>query len=550
MAESSGFEQFDLFGNVLPSSLTVEETATKLGVSSATIRNWLKTDYLKPAGRGRVDIRSITNFQAEILGKAKLTQRANKSFKDSHDHKSIQEHITSQIRMLGRCLEQLGQEYEESLSDAYRNKEGIYYTPWDTVVDLLGDSTPGTHESTFCDPCCGSGNFVIRAIDLGFRPENIYAYDVDPVAIELTKSRLYRKTGFESPNIRVLDFLEYTSNAPLRFDYIYTNPPWGKKIPRESRVRLGMLYGAGTSIDTCALFFFACLRCLKEDGILGLLLPESFFNIAGFEDARKKALSLSITRLIEYGRIFSGLLTKAQGIVIQNKSAANTSTIECRNAQAAFIRDRESFKSNPKSILNLNCDEHDARVLSYLFSLPYITLEGKADWGLGIVTGNNAKFVRKTHDVDCIPVFRGSDLIDGRLKRATSFMPSDLSLYQQVAPVNIYLAKEKLIYKFISSRLSFVYDDQQRFVLNSANIVIPRGSFPVPMKLMAELFSSDFMNWVFDKVFCTHKILRKDIERLPIYSQFLTTMVEFNEQAYLASLSLFKTNDGTYRIKE
>jgi site-specific DNA-methyltransferase (adenine-specific) len=104
MDETVSHEQFDLFGNVLPSSLTVEEAATRLGVSSATIRNWLKTDYLKPAGRGRVDIRSITYLQAEILGKAKLTQRANKSFKDSHDHKSIQEYITSQIRNLGRCL--------------------------------------------------------------------------------------------------------------------------------------------------------------------------------------------------------------------------------------------------------------------------------------------------------------------------------------------------------------------------------------------------------------------------------------------------------------
>ncbi|MCT0216073.1 N-6 DNA methylase [Synechococcus sp. CS-1330] len=549
MTGPTDYGQYNLFENVLPSSLGLEEAGKKLGVSTATIRNWLKTGYLKSAGRGRFEIQSLAGFQADILGKAKLTQRANKSLKDSHNHNELQEYIINECLQGERCVDKLAQEYEEALSNAYRNKEGVYYTPVDVASDLLRSSLLANQMSTFCDPCCGSGNFVIRALDLGIRPENIYAYDVDPVAVELTKSRLYRRTGFESPNIRSLDFLEYALNAPLMFDCIFTNPPWGKKISRETRMSLGEKYGAGSSIDTCALFFFACLKCLNNDGTLGLLLPEAFFNIAAFEDARKKALSLSIIRLIEYGRVFNGLLTKAQGIVIEKKSAEKTSVIECCNAEIAFIRDKKSFESNPKSILNLNCDEHDSEILSYLFSLPHVTLEEQADWGLGIVTGNNKKFIRNKNDDNCIPVFRGSDLIEGIFRKPSNFIPKDLSLYQQVAPVTLYLAKKKLIYKFISSKLSFAYDDQQRYVLNSANIVIPHDTFPVPMKLMAQLLNSDFMNWIFNRVFCTHKVLRKDIERLPIYSQKLENMVEFDEEAYLDSLSLVKIKDGTYRIK-
>lgn len=543
------FDQFELFGNDLPSSLRVDEAAARLGVSGATIRNWLKTDFLRSAGRGRVDFQSLVDIQTDMIGKAKLTHRANKSHKDSHPHEELKELIISHCISGERCPDQLAKEYEEALSNAYRNKEGVYYTPQDTVSDLLEGSILATQSSTFCDPCCGSGNFILKALEMGIRPDNIYGYDIDPVAVELTKARIYKRTGFDSPNIRKIDFLEFAAKPSLKFDYIFTNPPWGKKIPRDRRLALGARYGAGNSVDTCALFLYACLRCLNTDGCLGLLLPEAFFNIACFEDARKTALSLSITRLIDYGRIFPGLMTKAQAIIVENKSQDLSDHVECRNTKTAFLRKKKSFKSNPKAILNINCDEYDAEVISYLFSLPHDTLEGRAKWGLGIVTGNNNKFTKDQLQDGYIPVLKGSDLTQSGPREPSCFIPSDLTLYQQVAPVDIYLSKKKMIYKFISSRLLFICDDKQRFVLNSANVVIPDETFPVPMELMAKLLSGDFMNWIFNRVFCTHKVLRKDIEKLPIYSNLLVGMAEYDEHAYLRGLSLVRQKNGTYRVK-
>jgi site-specific DNA-methyltransferase (adenine-specific) len=261
------------------------------------------------------------------------------------------------------------------------------------------------------------------------------------------------------------------------------------------------------------------------------------------------ALSLSIVRLIDYGRIFPGLMTKAQAIIVENNSQDPNDHVECRNAKSAFSRKKKSFKSNPKAILNLNCDERDAEVVSYLFSLPHDTLEGQATWGIGIVTGNNSKFSKNRPHDDYIPVLKGSDITQYGPRDPSCFIPSDLTLYQQVAPADIYLAKKKMIYKFISSKLLFICDDKQRFVLNSANVVIPDESFPVPMELMAQLLSGDFMNWIFNRVFCTHKVLRKDIEKLPIYSHLLAGMAEYDEQAYLSGLSLVRQKNGTYRVK-
>ncbi len=550
MKKVINLEQRNLFGELLPPTIAIEESANRLGVSTATIRNWIKTKYLEQAGKGKVTLESLERFQEEVSGKEKLNQRANKSLKDTHDHEKTTAIFFAKISASDNVNEEIGIEYEESLSDSYRNKEGIYYTPSKIVIDLFSTRVEEMSDYTFCDPCCGSGNFVVRAIELGFKPEHIYGYDVDPIAVEITKARIYKLTGYKSKNIQVANFFEMASGKDAaKFDCIYTNPPWGKKIAKEERAFIGSMLGAGTSVDTCSLFFFTCIRSLKENGELGLLLPEAFFNIATFEDARMKALQLSIERLIDYGKAFKGLVTKAQAIVLRNIVSKHASEISCEVNGATCKRSIDSFRYNPKSILNFYSDDEDAATLQHLLSIPYITLYSKASWGLGIVTGNNNKFIRPTRERDCIPAYKGSDIQPTGLKKCSSFIPSDMTLYQQVAPLRLYQAKEKLVYKFISSKLCFFYDDEQRFFLNSANILIPDESFPVSTKIVAELLSSDFMNWVFSRIFNTHKILRGDLESLPIHGQFLKDATKFDEKSYLTKLSIAKGENGTYRIK-
>ncbi len=545
-------KQLNLFEGLSSSTITIKESANRLGVSIATIRNWIKTKYLEEIEKGKITLESLEKFEEEVSGRDKLNKRANKSLKDAHDHEKISSIFLNRISSSASLSEKIGIEYEASLSDSYRNKEGIYYTPSDIVCDLFSVPEVEKQCATFCDPCCGSGNFVIRALELGFKPENIYGYDVDPVAVKMTKARIYKATNYKSDKIIVADFLEKaTQKENKKFDFIYTNPPWGKKIEKKTKDKIGSILGAGGSLDTSALFFFACIKCLNDNGRLGLLLPESFFNISTFESARNKALTLSIERLINYGKIFKGLVTSAQAIVLRNKVKDASSFILCENVGNVCKRTLESFKYNPKSILNIYCNDIDSITLQYIMSIKYITLKNNALWGLGIVTGNNKKFIKSSPENGYIPVFKGADIQPGFLREAKSFIPADMSLYQQVAPLQLYKAKKKLIYKFISSNLCFFYDDKQRFILNSANMLIPKESFPVSTKILGELLSSEFMNWFFSRVFKTHKILRGDLELLPIHSQFLQNISKFDEEKYIEKLNLVKdSSNGTYRIKK
>lgn len=540
--------QINIFGEVETSGLTIEQAAKIANVSIATIRNWIKTGYLIQSGKGVISQESLEKFIVEVAGKEKLNSRANKLLKDKHNNKEVAERVRVLIKKFKG--EKIGIEYENSLSESYRNKEGIFYTPSWIVKDLF-ENIKFNKNSRFLDPCCGSGNFIIEAIKQGVAPENVWGFDTDENAVLITKQRIKDEFGYETENIRVGDFLQEAiklNEENKRFDLIFTNPPWGKKIEKTTKEMFAALYGCGNSLDTTALFLGASLWLLKPNGFLGFLIQEAFFNIATFEDIRKKVLSKKILRFIDYGKAFKGLMTKAQAIVMENETPNPIETIECCLEGEKFSRTLESFIDNPKSIFNFWTNETEAEVIKQLYSIPHITLKNKAIWGLGIVTGNNDRFCIDKPQEGYIPIFRGSDITKAGLKEPSTFILNDFSNFQQVAPLEMYLAKEKLIYKFISSDLCFFYDTQQRFILNSANLLIPIN-LEITAEQLTNLLNSEIINWLFKKLFSTHKVLRGDLELFPIHVGYFSNRKEFTETDYLNYLQIIKTNDGTYRVK-
>ena len=84
-----------------------------------------------------------------------------------------------------------------------------------------------------------------------------------------------------------------------------------------------------------------------------------------------------------------------------------------------------------------------------------MTLKNNAHFALGIVTGNNKEKLHPKQEKNTIPIFRGSDILKDGLKAPSQFINAGLKDCQQVAPLSLYQAREKIVYKFISSKLVF-----------------------------------------------------------------------------------------------
>lgn len=534
--------------------ISIEEAAKSINVSSASIRNWIKTGYLSLDRKNMVSVASLESFKDNVAGSDKLVSRANKSLKDNHDHSDLSESFNTLIKNKDIDSSKLGEKYEQLLSNSHRNKEGVYYTP-NTIAKRFFKNLPqDCSKLTFYDPCCGSGNFLIAALEKGFEPENIYGLDIDPIAVEITKRRIADITGYIPKNIICGDFLdEENQKNNVSYDVIITNPPWGKKIDKVRKDQLAKFLHTGLSKDTSSLFLFACLNKLKSSGILGLLLQDAFFNINTFKDARKKALSFEVKELIDFEKPFKGLLTKAKGITLEKnifKTDKSNNLILCETKSRLHFREQGSFITNPKSIFNFACTQNDSEVIEHLFKTDHKFLAGNADFGLGIVTGNNKKHCEPSQRNGLVAAYKGSEIHKDKLDQATCYISKDFSKYQQVAPLSLFLAKEKLIYRFISSNLVFFHDKNQSFILNSANMIVLRERFPISTKQLSELLNSKIINWLFKTLFDTHKILRADIESLPIHVKYYDFYPEFSEQDYLTYLGIEEVSSGSYRIKK
>ena len=521
--------------------ISLKYAAEQLNVSVVSIHNWIKDGSLKTID-GCLTQECLDDFKRDYLNKNKLSSRANKQYKDIHNHNQLTEDIRVKINseLSGK---EISDDYEASLSESYKNKEGIYYTPQYIVEDMMRDITD-VEGKTFLDPCCGSGNFIIEAIKKGFAPENVYGFDTDENAVAITKKRIKELCGYESDNIFCEDFL---SQQPTAFDYIFTNPPWGKKINKKDRAEYSDLFNSGNSNDTSSLFYFASLKMLKDDGMLGFLLPDSFFNITSFEDARKSLLNHKIKRLIDYGKPFKGLMTKAMAFVatkdksLKSKDERDGTHLMCPNLNNRIsceiynvkkhLRSQRSFCDIPKHIMNFHIDERESEVIRKLLSKPHITLKDNATWALGVITGNNSKLCYKENRGGLVPIFRGKDIFKDRIAEPSLFINENLDDCRQVAEIDCYKAKEKIVYRFISNNIICCCDTEQRYILNSANLFILNDDFPLTHKQVADLLNSDIMNWLFRSIFNTHKILRSDLELLPIWHEYFESYENFSEES-------------------
>ena len=186
-------------------------------------------------------------------------------------------------------------------------------------------------------------------------------------------------------------------------------------------------------------------------------------------------------------------------------------------------------------------------ITKLLQSHNYTTLKGS--WGIGVVTGNNKRFCSTEPRVGYKPIFRGEDITPKGLKSPSIYITEDLSQCQQVARMSLFNAPCKIIYKFISSRLCLFADREQRLILNSANMLLLDPHFPLSEDEVVDLFNSPFMSWLHTSIFGTSKVLRRDLESLPIFAEYFDGRA-FDESEYLRFIGVEKISDNDYRLLE
>lgn len=519
----------------------------KYGISNATVRNWeklnthsygrLTTRANKRKSKRRIipleyfsNVNNISfvknilsfvdendlNIMSVIFSLGVNLLKCEGIYDKTHVRKVLSEYsdvnIINDIIMMNLPSDEfdlLGLIYQSYLQEGKRNIVGLYYTPQKIAHQMTKDFD-FSDGKLFLDPCCGSGSFLLT-VSTG-NPYQIFGVDNDKVAVLISKINLLLKySSLEFiPQVYCLDFLmDYSTIQQQfifgkKFDYIATNPPWGA---------MDQIYDDVNTIaskETFSYFFLKAYDHLKKSGKIRFLFPESILNVKKHKDIRRFILNTAgLVCITPYDNMFSGVTTKYVDIECGN--GANKEYFMLNKSGEKRIINLKTVYETENLVLNLLSDE-DISIIKTVKNRGQYSLQNSV-WAIGIVTGDNkSKLFSESHE-GMEKIYTGKEIQPFTLQPARNYIVYDRNNLQQVAKDEIYRAPEKLVYKFISSKPVFAYDDSGSLFLNSANILIPTVP-SMSIKSVMAFLNSMLFQFMYMKLFGEVKILKGNLMEL------------------------------------
>lgn len=179
------------------------------------------------------------------------------------------------------------------LSPDVRKGLGIFTTPEDVVRAMIEVVAPKPSDIVL-DPACGTGTFLLETTNFLMQRQSqgdaftMYGVEKNPRILFLADLNLGCKSElvFKKACADSLRDLGQPQTAPLGLvpnsvDVILTNPPFGVTVTRDTKV-LDLFETGWTSLNqeqdkvpSEVLFIELCLRLLRPEGRLGIVLPRS-----------------------------------------------------------------------------------------------------------------------------------------------------------------------------------------------------------------------------------------------------------------------------------
>ncbi|WP_374548567.1 restriction endonuclease subunit M [Flavobacterium sp.] len=230
-------------------------------------------------------------------------------------------------------LDSKGKAFETFMGSYFRGDFGQYFTPR-PIVKFIVDSLPITHKSRVLDTSCGSGGFLLYALDKvreqanefydpikdekdhykywhDFAEKNLFGIEInDQIARTAKMNMIIHDDGHT--NVIASDGLlsdtemqaksgnkEFKYNS---FDYIITNPPFGSSIKQTEKAYMHQYNLAIKDIDWLAtkpvketirdsqstevLFLEQCHKFLVEFGYLAVVIPDGILTNSSLQYVR------------------------------------------------------------------------------------------------------------------------------------------------------------------------------------------------------------------------------------------------------------------------
>lgn len=240
------------------------------------------------------------------------------------------------VDLLNTDLDSKGRAFETFMGSFFRGDFGQYFTPR-TIVSFIVDSLPINNESKILDTSCGSGGFLLHALDKvrkqadkrypdhdknvdeykywneywhKFAEHRLYGIEINGQIARTAKMNMIihddGQTNVVTADglISAKELVKRTGNLGFEegtFDFIITNPPFGSIVKQTEKAYLHQYKLAIKDVDwlnpnskvsnrpsqsTEILFMEQAQKYLKVGGILAIVIPDGILTNSSMQYVR------------------------------------------------------------------------------------------------------------------------------------------------------------------------------------------------------------------------------------------------------------------------
>ncbi len=296
------------------------------------------------------------------------------------------------INLSDTDLDSKGRAFETFMGSFFRGDFGQYFTPR-PIVKFIVDVLPITHDSIVLDTSCGSGGFLLHALDKvrseadayftpgtdkhyrhwhDFAEKNLYGIEInEQIARTAKMNMIIHDDGHTNvvasdgllPHNEIVMKTGNQGFQPDRFDYIITNPPFGSTIKQTEKAYLGLYRLATRDVDwlnpkskaaerpgqdTEILFIEQCHYFLREGGYLAIVIPDGILTNSSLQYVRDEIEDIyrivAVVSMPQTAFAATGAGVKSSVLVLRKYTAPETKKMrDTKQALKDSIREKEQM---------------------------------------------------------------------------------------------------------------------------------------------------------------------------------------------------------------
>lgn len=283
-------------------------------------------------------------------------------------------------------LDSKGRAFETFMGSFFRGDFGQYFTPR-PIVKFIVDVLPITNESRVLDTSCGSGGFLLHALDKvrleadsyypdeiaipsegrregarhhrhwhDFAEKNLFGIEINEQIARTAKMNMIIHDDGHTNVVAADGLLPHdelarkTSNKEFKtnsFDFIITNPPFGSSVRQTEQAYFHQYRLANKAADwlnpkskaalrpaqdTEILFIEQCYSYLREGGYLAVVVPDGILTNSSLQYVRDQIESLyrivAVVSMPQTAFAATGAGVKSSVLFLRKHNAQQTKRIE------------------------------------------------------------------------------------------------------------------------------------------------------------------------------------------------------------------------------